>query len=341
MAEVKKTPSVKKRVILGLATVVYVLICSELIVRGVSYFKDIYNIEMLKYAVNLKEPSDVEGLSHKHIENSDAHLMGVDVKLNSDGNRSPELSDPKAANEIRLYFLGSSITMGWGVEQEESFPARVTAKLNEKLGERLDKQFVEINGGVGNYNSVLQVAKFKQQFDSIQPDIAVMQYYINDVEDVSARDNPIVRYSYLAAFLYPYIKAAFNSRGQTLGEYYEALYQSDSPGWLQAQAAIADLKEFTDARDVQLVTILVPEVHDLRPAGIYPALYTKIERVFNDLGVDFINSLEAVREVVGNVPSRGWVARDDPHPSALVHQALANELVEYLSDESIVMNSMK
>ena len=42
----------------------------------------IYDVEMHKYAKKLKQKSSIEGLSHEHIPNGEAFLMGVKINLN-------------------------------------------------------------------------------------------------------------------------------------------------------------------------------------------------------------------------------------------------------------------
>ena len=63
-------------------TLIVSLILAELGLRFYLKFKSIYGLEMHKYAKELKEPSKIEGLTHQHKPNSEAMLMGVNVKIN-------------------------------------------------------------------------------------------------------------------------------------------------------------------------------------------------------------------------------------------------------------------
>ena len=99
----------------------YTVLCGEVSIRVISSFVLMYNIEMLNYAKQLKEKSPLPGISHQHRPNTRATLIGVDVSLNSRGHRSAELENPKKPKEKRIHFLGSSITLGWGVPAEEVF----------------------------------------------------------------------------------------------------------------------------------------------------------------------------------------------------------------------------
>ena len=76
-------------------TLVVVEICFR-IYSGVSI---IYDVEMHKYAKKLKQKSSIEGLSHEHIPNKEALLMGVKINLNDQGYREDVSSERKKNNE--------------------------------------------------------------------------------------------------------------------------------------------------------------------------------------------------------------------------------------------------
>src|SRR5881392_3047860 len=87
----------------------------EIAIRVIASHHLIYNIEMVKYATELKVRDPRREVSHVHRPSSSAHLMGVDIALNSLGDRGPELQNPKDPQRKRVLVLGSPITLGWGV----------------------------------------------------------------------------------------------------------------------------------------------------------------------------------------------------------------------------------
>ena len=139
----------KKLLIEGVAVFLILVFClavGEGAVRLIASQKLIYNIEMVKYAKSLKMPDPDQVASHVHRPNSSAHLMGVNIALNSLGNRGPELPR-KSPNVLRIMVLGSSVTMGWGVSQEETFTSLAEKKLNtEPL--LLGKKVEIVNAGI-------------------------------------------------------------------------------------------------------------------------------------------------------------------------------------------------
>ena len=83
-----------KKTLTGLTYVVYLAICGEIMIRILSSFILIYDVEMLNYAKQIKMKSTVPGLLHQHRPNARARLMGVDFETNDLGHRSRPLATP-------------------------------------------------------------------------------------------------------------------------------------------------------------------------------------------------------------------------------------------------------
>ena len=66
-----------------------------------------FSMEMWKYAVRLKRPVPDPNLSFSHAPNSEAFLMGADVKINSHGLRDNEYSLTKPPGTYRIMMLGT------------------------------------------------------------------------------------------------------------------------------------------------------------------------------------------------------------------------------------------
>ena len=112
-----------------------------------------FSMEMWKYAVQLKRPVPDSNLSFAHAPNSQAFLMGVDVKINSHGLRDYEYPLTKPPGTYRIIMLGDSTTFGWGVRLEDTAAKILERKLNEARSAGY-KRFEVINAGVGNYDTV-------------------------------------------------------------------------------------------------------------------------------------------------------------------------------------------
>jgi lysophospholipase L1-like esterase len=311
---------------------VYVLVCGEISIRIISSFVTVYSIEMLNYAKDLKIKGKVAEISHQHRPNASSKLMGVDVTLNSLGHRNAELKNPKAGNERRIYVLGSSIALGWGVGVEDGFVGRLEQRLNSETAPQNGLRYAAINAGIGNYNTYYQVELFKRQLKATNPDVAVVQYYINDAEpNPKGEDSAILKYSLFAAFLYQHFKTLTVVSTKSLAQHYQDLYRDGAPGWERVNASIKELKRITDKRGIRLVALLVPELHDLSSDGPYPPIYAKIVDFFGKTGVPMVNPLSTFQVAFKKDPSQAWAAANDPHPSAQAHKILGDALFDYLS----------
>ena len=91
----------------------------------------------------------------------------------------------KAANEIRILFLGDSVTFGWGLELEQTFADRTEKMLDERFPE-LD--FTSINAGVPGFALLQGVRLLEAEGWSYRPDLVVTSFGSNDVAFWGAGD---------------------------------------------------------------------------------------------------------------------------------------------------------
>jgi lysophospholipase L1-like esterase len=100
----------------------------------------------------------------------------ITVTINSNGLRGTSFGPLK--NERRILVLGDSLAFGWGVADEEAFPAlleqRLTADgLNVKV----------INGGVPGYSTWHQFKFLAARIKELQPDLVLLALFGNDYLD--------------------------------------------------------------------------------------------------------------------------------------------------------------
>src|SRR5712691_1940510 len=157
-----------------------------------------FDLEMWKYARDVKQVADDHLTGHGHRPNSEARLMGVDVKINSKGLRDREIPYERTPSTLRILMLGDSFTEGWGVPFEETFSKRIE-RLYAARGTRTEV----INAGVGNYNTVMEVNYFLNEGYKYRSDIAVLNYVPNDAERAppAAQPNLLMRLCYSCVFL--------------------------------------------------------------------------------------------------------------------------------------------
>lgn len=306
----------------------------EIVIRVIASQHLIYNIEMVKYAKELKMRDPMGEVSHVHRPSSSADLMGVNISLNSLGDRGPELQSNRSPDCKRVLVMGSSITMGWGVPLEKTFAATTERMLNENKPFGPKTSFEFVNAGIGNYNTYFQYKLFQRQYPVVKPDMVVVHYFISDVQPRGmGNDSFILRDSYLAAFFYDrwsQIKLKFSGQYKDLFTFYNELYADDSVPWKQTQQWISDMRDTAAKDKIPFLLMIVPDIHDLAPGTPYKPLYSKMETAFKAMNIPTVNSFDAFQQQFGDDVTKLWIQSDDPHPNANGHALMANILYQYL-----------
>jgi lysophospholipase L1-like esterase len=310
------------------------LVVGEVAVRIVASQSLIYNIEMVRYAKELKEPDPQGQISHVHRTNASAHLMGVDIALNSLGHRSPELAPQKDPHKKRVFVLGSSVTMGWGVDDGKVFTSLVKDRFEKERPQGPDVGIELANAGIGNYNTIAQSVLFARQYPVVKPDLVVLHYFISDPEPrPPGKNSLLLRHSYFAAYLYDRFRTiGLAAEGKTdLFKYYSEIYDDKNPYWTDTLNRISAMRDAAAKDHVPFLIMLVPDFHNLAKDTPYGALYAKMEKGFTERGINTVNTFTEFQKRYGGNESALWIKADDPHPNALGHELMAELLYDYLA----------
>ncbi len=105
------------------------------------------------------------------------------MKTNNLGFRGKDMNPIKKKNVYRILMLGDSFTMGYSVENENTFSVLVEKKLNEILTKsKKDEKKVEvINGGVNSYSPLLSFIQLKEIIHVVNPDLVVLNFDMSDL----------------------------------------------------------------------------------------------------------------------------------------------------------------
>jgi lysophospholipase L1-like esterase len=102
------------------------------------------------------------------------------VTVNALGFRGPAVVVPKPPGRFRVAIAGDSLTMGWGVADDETYAARLEPLLRSGSPSR-DADVVNL--GVGGYNTRQEVTLLERHVATLQPDLVLIGFYSNDVPD--------------------------------------------------------------------------------------------------------------------------------------------------------------
>ena len=100
------------------------------------------------------------------------------VRINSLGLRGPEVG-PKAPGELRLLFLGDSVTVGFEVANEDTFVAR----MEKPLSRRLQRPVRTVNAAVRGYGTDQSLLYYRERGRALEPDVVLLVHSDNDTND--------------------------------------------------------------------------------------------------------------------------------------------------------------
>ena len=92
--------------------------------------------------------------------------------MNFDEHRRLNMRDDNILeNEKIIAAIGDSMTMGWGVNDDETFSYNLQKLLGKKV----------INLGVSSYGTIREIKKLKSNKFYNQTDTIIIQYHLNDI----------------------------------------------------------------------------------------------------------------------------------------------------------------
>ena len=304
-------------VLLAISTLL-ALAFGEVVLRVKNSSMKNYDIEMWRYAKELKVRSDIPLLGHEHIPSSKALLQSVDIRTNELGLRGGPLAPPRP-DVRRILFLGSSVTLGWGVPENET----VTARLEKMFA--ADGQRVEVlNAGIGNYNAPRYVERFLTRLSSVKPSDIVVHYFLRDAESLDAGGgNILLRNSELAVTTWVAVSRYLGKTGEkSLVDHYKAVYEPEAQGFKDMRAALTRLADYCKRNHIRLYLAMTPDVHDLVDYR-FDFVHSRIHALADELGYVYVDQLPAMRNLT---PKEMWSMPGDPHPNGLGHQRMAEAI---------------
>ena len=160
---------IKKIFFFSLSILISILITVLLVETSVRLFVDNgfnYEIEMMKYAKNIKKVESVDGYKvFLHRPNIKTNIMRAEIKTDKNGFRY-NLDNKKNSNVIML--LGDSMTFGFGSSYT----------FADFLQEKLADQYNILNTGVGNTNTKIQEKGFLEFHKIHNPKILVLNFLL-------------------------------------------------------------------------------------------------------------------------------------------------------------------
>lgn len=181
---------------LAVAAVAAELVVRELDPYGISYYRD--TNRYVREAISVLPPDQVSSGSRifQNKPGVDLELATFRFATNAVGLRSAEpgaeLAPP--GDGPRLLFLGDSVTLGWGVDDEHTWIRRLEREVGSP-DQGPDPSPVQcLNAGHLQYNTVQQADLLEVLGPALAPDAVVVTFVTNDLTD-----DPFATYQTLMA----------------------------------------------------------------------------------------------------------------------------------------------
>jgi lysophospholipase L1-like esterase len=298
----------------------------ELLTRFIADDGMQFDLEMWKYARDVKQVAADPMIGHEHAPNRQARLMGVDFRTNSKGLRDREIPYERVPGKLRIAMVGDSITVGWGVPFDDMFSKRI-----ERLYAAAGIDAEVINLGVGNYNTIQEVQAFLTAGVRYKPDVIVLNYFVNDAEPLTPTHPPSALMRYCASCIFVAgridgLKRQFFGK-MDYAQYYLSLYgDGQSQGWRDSKAAIGRLADHAKANRVQLLIASLPELHDVANYR-FQRITDLVRQAAQENGAAFVDLLPSLKD---QPSAKLWVTPPDPHPNAFANELIARGLFDAL-----------
>ena len=308
----------RAKIFISGASLLLTICLAELGIRAVDAYGVSYYESVSEYMRNMEADSF---RVYRHKASSEQRYGNVTVTYNEKGLRDLPIL-PKAEGEFRILTLGDSIVYGWGVPQDQIF----TVRLEQLLQSRLGGMVRVINTGVGGYNTVQEVRYFKQEGITFHPDLVVLTYVENDIEetpaylisDVDARAQSfpeLVVRTLQKLWLYRLVDHV-QRYGFHVREDDRPMRLSGRKGWNDSMSAINELVSMCGAHNIPLMIFY----YRLRVDTENPLLHDVVSHAkgvpVKDVGQWF----------AGHDISALIISKVDPHPNAEAHQMMAEHM---------------
>ncbi len=314
-------------IIISLISVSIALLVAEVALRIKNSDGKNYHIEMWKYSRDLKQRSSNPVLGHEHIPNEVAQLQNVEIRINEHGMRGSSFPGIQG-DQRRIMFLGSSATLGWGVQEESTMTSVIEHKFNQ---DGVD-DVVIMNAGIGNYNAKRYTELFLTKNKELKPTDIVVNYYLNDAEVLEqGGGNILIRNSEIAITFWILINRFLTKNNENyLLEHYKTIYKSDYKGFREMKSSLTKLARYAIENDIRLYFMMMPEVYDLKNYE-YSFVHDVMKKIVNELGYIYIDALETMQNVEDTKSL--WAMPGDPHPNAKAHSIFASGIFPVLKKQ--------
>ncbi len=322
METIKKI--LKSTLLVFISLIIGIVFC-EFILRAKHHFVINYDIEMWKYAKQLKVKVDNKKINHVHVKNKSAILQKTEISINNFGQRDIYYEKNFIEKHDRSFLiLGSSVALGWGVDSKDTF----TNVLNRK-SKRNKQNWLFINGGIGNYNTERYINNFFENWKELGFTDIIVHFFVNDTELINAANTNIFTENlHLGVVIWKLINsyiAAFNP--ENIKDYYKERFDNDYKGYIIAQKELEKLSLYCKKHKIRCHLVVMPDLHKLNPYKLN-FINKEVKKISIDYDFNYFDLLPIFQKIEAK---KLWNKYNDPHPNSFAHDLMGNAIYDFLN----------
>jgi hypothetical protein len=338
-----------------LASIFIALLIGECIVRFL--YKD-KMILFPRYTTNAKYGDFSIRVNRSNMAYKHTSIDGIfHFRTNNRGFRNDkDIEYVKKDNEIRILCLGDSHTLGYEVNQNETF-SWVTENLLRQKG----LNTTVINAGVAGFGNAEELVFLENEGYKYQPDFVVLGFYGNDFEDniksnifsVQNDSLKVLNFKYLPGinlqnFIYKYKIVHFLGENSylyafmfnSIWDFFKKKRLSDKTKDIQTEFAIPNKQEYSQY-EYNLTDKIIERMHKFTSKRNIPLIILDIPQIDMKSSIPeklvnhFINNSDTLfysQDMLQEYKklSKTHVPHGDRHISSETHNLLGNKIANYI-----------
>lgn len=278
---------------------------------------------------------------------------GIEYKINSKGMRDYEFPYEKPQDTYRVVVLGDSVTFGYNIHMDDSYPKQLERLLNENNKEKYEV----INLGVGAYNTWQEFQLLKNEGLKYNPDLIIFGFLFNDLikDERFIFRNFTIDYSEEKSCKITYtniklpckvISFLRNIRVLTFSkyrlnnilqykkglDYYQNLYYNEH-SVKDFDEIFANISKLSEDKNIPILFVIFPLIVKDYNKYEYNSLHEDMRIELKKYNLKYIDLLDAYL----NSKNKLYLAKlDMAHPNTEGHNITARVIYEYLIKEELI-----
>ena len=162
---------------LAAAAVAAELLVERLDVYGVHYYGDVQQYQW--HAIEAAPPEEISATGRIFQNRPDVHLVLTHFEYRTDARRlrAGAAAAAPAKGAMPVLFLGDSVTLGWGVDDEASWPRLLERRARAPDGRPL----AALNAGHLMYDTTQEASLLRAIGPELRPELVILTYNFNDL----------------------------------------------------------------------------------------------------------------------------------------------------------------